>query len=1257
MRKTSGFVFRAGAAFVLIACACGMPAAQSAIITVDDASSGSVFGACTLQDAVVSADTDQAAPGSTCAPGAGADTIVFAPGIDHIVLTIPGSLFDTSALIVTAPLTIDGGAVENSGVPVVTIERGSGPIVPDFRLIDATATLTLKGIALANGHLRLDGDVGSGAGIRFSPSDPGMALTLADSIVRDSTATGNNVCGGGIALQGGQNSTIAYTTVSGNRLSGTNASGAGVCANGTAGNVVIDHATIDSNITTGANSGGGGIYTNTYMDLEHTTVSNNQVQGAGSSGGGIHIEHRAGQNFFYLNNASQVIGNAATSDTSDGGGVFNGSVNTSHVNINLPLPYTASDASSTYLPVRISGNSAGRFGGGIHYQGGSEIALNQLLIDANTAVEGGGGIYGDGAISQSALTPTVPQLDMSIYNTTISGNHVTAADGIGGGVALAKTNASSKETLLFYSVTLSANTIAAGGLGAGLYVGTNIAVADSTLIYGNTGGFDVDTIAAPALNGLLYADYTLVGTHGSRIVPAGTHDLSCNPQLGPLADNGGGTLTHALAPGSCAIGAANSELSLSWDQRGQPFNRNYSGQDIGAFEAQAIVPINGACYVQVSPIGAAISGPPYILALNHNQMCATGPVANVVYSATGYGSDPAIAWQCLGQGGGTDASCSLHKLNLHASIVNGSHGTLTNAHVVGSDCVAAPILCYSISPGVTFGPIDGFVGMVYSMTITPDSGYVVSRISGCGGGTLAGNVFTSIPMESDQGPYHDIGVCTLIVEYANTRVNGACGADDGQTMFTPPALTCNAGVTSAPAGTGPWTWTCSGVNGGTTAQCSSAAPQYWPVGVFDGQNPTQQPPSHGHTQGGENQNFLAGVPAVLTFVPDEGYQVAGATGCGGNLAGNVYTTEPLSAPGPFDGYYCQVFVTFSQAIPPVDGACGPDDGHTISASPTQLCTTGTPSILLGNGPWTWSCGGQGSGTTAACMARYGTTATTWTVTPSAGGSGAISPAVAQTVNDGATASFTLTPDANYAIGAVGGTCGGSLSVNVYTTAAVTADCTVIATFVPAATPVDGVCGSDDGKTLASTPTNLCSAGTPSVVAGDGPWTWTCSGSNGGATASCSAAATRLQSATSLVANPNPATVGQNVTVQVLVNGLSTHAPSATALLAGAAPQATPIPTGTATVSEGANVCTATISNGSGSCALSFATAGTHVLTAVYSGDANYAGSSGTMQLLVTTGGGNGGDTTTVSAPAASWWGMGLLMLLVCAIGLRRGLRG
>ena len=58
---------------------------------------------------------------------------------------------------------------------------------------------------------------------------------------------------------------------------------------------------------------------------------------------------------------------------------------------------------------------------------------------------------------------------------------------------------------------------------------------------------------------------------------------------------------------------------------------------------------------------------------------------------------------------------------------------------------------------------------------------------------------------------------------------------------------------------------------------------------------------------------------------------------------------------------------------------------------------------------------------------------------------------------------------------------------------------------PAPTPINGQCGSANGQTVDSRPSNnLCAVGSASAVSGNGPWSWTCAGSNGGRAASCSA---------------------------------------------------------------------------------------------------------------------------------------------------------
>ncbi len=71
-------------------------------------------------------------------------------------------------------------------------------------------------------------------------------------------------------------------------------------------------------------------------------------------------------------------------------------------------------------------------------------------------------------------------------------------------------------------------------------------------------------------------------------------DGSCNPNgttdqsftdalLGPLADNGGPTLTHALGAGSPAIDAADAGACPATDQRGVARPQG-AGCDVGAFE-------------------------------------------------------------------------------------------------------------------------------------------------------------------------------------------------------------------------------------------------------------------------------------------------------------------------------------------------------------------------------------------------------------------------------------------------------------------------------------------------------------------------------------------------------------------------------------------------------------------------------------------------------------------------------------------------
>ncbi|MFC4818800.1 PQQ-dependent sugar dehydrogenase [Dokdonella ginsengisoli] len=84
-------------------------------------------------------------------------------------------------------------------------------------------------------------------------------------------------------------------------------------------------------------------------------------------------------------------------------------------------------------------------------------------------------------------------------------------------------------------------------------------------------------------------------------------------------------------------------------------------------------------------------------------------------------------------------------------------------------------------------------------------------------------------------------------------------------------------------------------------------------------------------------------------------------------------------------------------------------------------------------------------TDAGVVYRFAAPQTTHQVTPGTVGAGSIDPATVQTVNDGEVATFLVQPEPGYVVADVSG-CGGALAGDVYTTAPVTQDCAVTATF-------------------------------------------------------------------------------------------------------------------------------------------------------------------------------------------------------------------
>jgi hypothetical protein len=196
-----------------------------------------------------------------------------------------------------------------------------------------------------------------------------------------------------------------------------------------------------------------------------------------------------------------------------------------------------------------------------------------------------------------------------------------------------------------------------------------------------------------------------------------------------------------------------------------------------------------------------------------------------------------------------------------------------------------------------------------------------------------------------------------------------------------------------------------------------------------------------------------GGTATFTLTPNTGYSIGtvGGTCPAGTFSGSMYTTGAVTA-------NCTVIATFVintyTVTPSVNGGNGtisPSTVQTVNYDTTQTFTL-TPNTGYSIGTVGGTCpAGSFSGSmyttgavTANCTVIANFVINTYTVTPSVnGGNGTISPSTVQTVNYYSTPTFTVAANTGYSISSVGGTCGGTLGGNMYTTNAVTANCTVI----------------------------------------------------------------------------------------------------------------------------------------------------------------------------------------------------------------------
>jgi hypothetical protein len=190
-----------------------------------------------------------------------------------------------------------------------------------------------------------------------------------------------------------------------------------------------------------------------------------------------------------------------------------------------------------------------------------------------------------------------------------------------------------------------------------------------------------------------------------------------------------------------------------------------------------------------------------------------------------------------------------------------------------------------------------------------------------------------------------IGAYSQFLSGNVTSVNGVCGSGAGTPHTSAPATSglCATGTASAVSGTGPWTWICTGANGGATAACSASLQAAAAASAA----------SVSGACGTASGTTLASIPTANLC----------KSGIASTVTGVSSWTWNCSGSGGGTNAFCS-----ASLVAATNGQCGAANGAPANSSPVSgLCSIGTASAVSGSAPWTWTCAGSvGGGSSASC---------------------------------------------------------------------------------------------------------------------------------------------------------------------------------------------------------------------------------------------------------------------------------------------------
>ena len=482
-----------------------------------------------------------------------------------------------------------------------------------------------------------------------------------------------------------------------------------------------------------------GIYKpNTLSDREatFTLISGVAIYGGFQAAGGALAERN------WVANLTTLSGNIGNSgDSTD---------NSYHVVSGYGVDGTAIMDSFTISGGNASVLSSTNYYGGGMYNSSSSPTLTNIIFSTNSATQGGGMYNGYGS-------PT-------LTNVTFSGNSAY----YGGGMF----NCSSGPTLT--NVTFSANPASYGG---GMWNFSTSPTLTNAILWGNS----PDQI---------YGSSAIVSYSDVQGGYTGTNNISDDPLLGILTNNGGFTQTHALRSGSKAIDTANPAFCLTYDQRfyTRPIDGDGNGSkicDMGAYDYRSSV---DGFTLTVEKVGSgSVIKNPVKLGYRYGEVVTL--TANPGWTFSSWGGDATGAINPL-----TITIDRITKIAANFTQDDYSLTTTVNPSGMGS---------------VNVGPVQTIYhyGDVVTLTPTPTTGWTFSGWSGDATGTanpLTMNIQGNTNITANFSDQYTLSAIVVPLGSGTVTRNPS---EATYTYGTPVALTANPNPG----------WTFSGWNGDTTS--------------------------------------------------------------------------------------------------------------------------------------------------------------------------------------------------------------------------------------------------------------------------------------------------------------------------------------------------------------------------------------------------------------------------------------------------------